>query len=423
MDRSQGAGTGKAARGAFRVVVVNDTGVARGGASGLAVQQAKMMAGRGIDVTFFAADRSPNADFAGLGIKTRNAGQDPLTKAHPVTAASRGLYNRSVRDALAALIRETDTPQTIYHVHSWSKTLTAAAFTPLSAVAPRVFVHAHDFFLACPNGGFMDYQAQAPCARIPLSLACLATHCDKRSRSQKAWRVVRQLAINRSYSRSAPWAGIFLIHPKMREYFEKSGFLSDRLHVLRNPAEPMREERITAEANANLLYVGRLEPEKGVPAMLDAAKLAGVAMTVVGDGVLRNRLVAEYPEVRFMGGWLERADVASEMARARALVMPSLYPEPFGLVAAEASLSGLPVIASQSAFLAPEIKAAGLGETVDVTDRAAFADILRRFAHAPPSVIEAMSRAGSANEAGLCTTPEGWIDGILDYYETVLSTA
>lgn len=39
--------------------------------------------------------------------------------------------------------------------------------------------------------------------------------------------------------------------------------------------------------------------------------------------------------------------------------MASRYPEPFGLVAAEASMSGLPVILSDTAFLAEEVEKLG----------------------------------------------------------------
>ncbi|KIT16294.1 glycosyltransferase family 4 protein [Jannaschia aquimarina] len=406
----------------MRVVIVNDASVARGGATGLALLQARELAARGIECTFFAADRDPNPDLTSLGVTWRNAGADPLMKAPPHVAATRGLYNRKVAAELSDLIASHDDGKTVYHVHSWSKTLTAAVFAPLSDVANRVFIHAHDFFLACPNGGYMDYQAMEPCARIPLSVDCLTTHCDKRSRAQKVWRVTRQLILRRTLPRTAPWARILMIHPGMEPLLAQAGYPTDRLRALRNPATAPTEARVEAEANNTFLFVGRVEAEKGVEDLVEAAAEADVPLVIAGEGPLREALARRYPKVRFTG-WLDRDAIAHEMAQARALVMPSRYPEPFGLVAAEASLSGLPVILSRTALLGPEMEAAGLGFTCDTRNPAAFAASLRKVADMDASEIRTMSETGARGAHGLCTTPDQWIDAQIELYRAAIKAS
>jgi glycosyltransferase involved in cell wall biosynthesis len=404
-----------------RVVIVNDASQARGGATGLSLLQARLLRERGVEVTYFAADRLDNPELEALGVRHVNAGSDPLMKAHPLKAATRGLYNRSVRDALTALIAESDTPDTVYHVHSWSKALTASVFSALLPVAPRVFIHAHDFFIACPNGGFMDYQAMAPCDRVPMSVACLTTHCDKRNYAQKLWRVTRQQILSNTLPRSAPWGAVLMIHPAMARYLVKSGYDAELLHPLRNPASALCAERVAAEDNRDFLFIGRVEAEKGIEELITAASAAQVPLTVVGDGPLREPLAAQYPDVRFTG-WMDRSQIESEARHARALVMPSRYPEPFGLVAAEGSLSGLPVIVSESALLAEEIVSKGVGFACNARDPQAFEALLRHVAALPRDEIATISQRGFAGEAGLCTTPEAWIEAQLQFYSRATGT-
>ncbi|ETD90725.1 glycosyltransferase [Rhodobacter capsulatus] len=402
-----------------KVVILNDASVARGGATGLALLQARLLRARGLAVVFASADRGAGAAaLRDIGVEVHLAGAQPLTEAAPHVAATRGLYNPAVARMLARVIAAHDGPDTVYHVHSWSKALTPAVFAALRPVAPRVFIHAHDFFLACPNGGFMDYQAMRPCARRGLSAACLTTQCDKRSFAQKLWRSARQAILHRSLPRRAPWGGIVLIHPAMAPRLVAQGYPAERLRVLRNPAEALSPRRIPAETNRGFLFIGRIEAEKGIEELIAAAQAAGVALTVVGEGPLRGPLSRAHPQLRFTG-WLDRAGMLAEAQQARAVVMPSRYPEPFGLVAAEAVLSGLPVILSEPALLAPEIAAQGLGWACDTRDPAAFAALLRQVADLPPAALRQVSEAGFGARAGLCLTTDAWCDGLLELYAGV----
>lgn len=404
-----------------RVVILNDASVARGGATGLALLQANALLDRGIETVFFAADREPNQGLQARGATLYNAGSDPLMKAPPHVAATRGLYNRAVGTAIRRMIAEQDSPETVYHVHSWSKTLTPAAFAALRPVAARTFIHAHDFFLACPNGGFMDYRAMQPCNRVPLSVDCLRTNCDKRSFAQKGWRVTRQMILRRTLPRDAPWAGILMIHPGMADFLTRSGYPPDRLHALRNPAQALSDRRVCAEDNSRFLFIGRVEAEKGVEELVAAAAQAGVSLTVAGDGPLLAGLRTRFPAVRFTG-WLDRAGLLREVAEARALVMPSRYPEPFGLVAAEASLSGLPVILSEPALLGREVVEHGIGWTCNTLDHDAFARVLEQVGQMTSEKVKVISQRAFDGQAGLCSTTDGWIDAQLAHYARVIGT-
>jgi glycosyltransferase involved in cell wall biosynthesis len=100
--------------------------------------------------------------------------------------------------------------------------------------------------------------------------------------------------------------------------------------------------------------VGRLTDLKGGNVLLDALPLAGkilgglLSLTLVGDGPERRHLEAraraEGVSVRF-SGWTS-AEVRDQILRtADLLVVPSLWPEPWGLVGLEAARVGVPAVA------------------------------------------------------------------------------
>ena len=89
------------------------------------------------------------------------------------------------------------------------------------------------------------------------------------------------------------------------------------------------------------LYLGKVKEDKGVNVAARACKAAGVKLIVAGDGPTP----VEYGEVRrHYIGPEERKEL---LAGARGLFVPSLYVEPFGMVAVEGLLSGTPLITTR----------------------------------------------------------------------------
>ncbi|WP_158228571.1 glycosyltransferase family 4 protein [Sinorhizobium fredii] len=405
-----------------RVVVINDASSAFGGATGIALLSIRLYRARGIDVTFIVGDSGDNAEPTALGAEVVSVGGRQLMNETPLVAAMRGIYNPAANRTLRSWMASSDTANTVYHVHGWSKILSPSIFDALRPVASRTVVHAHDFFLACPNGGFMDYVAGRPCSRAPLSFDCLKTNCDKRSYAQKMWRVARQLALQKSFDFHSQGAKILMIHEKMADLLIRSGYPRDRLVTVRNPATGFTAKRIPAERNRAIYFVGRLEAEKGIEDAITAAKRAKVPFKVIGDGPLRPRLSSAFPDVQFLG-WNSRERIADLLADARALVMPSRYPEPYGLVVAEASQSGLPIVLSASAFLAQEVVDKGIGFSCNTQDADALSALFARLDGMSSDEIRVMSERAFSNVAHLSNTPDRWADELLAIYEERISAA
>jgi glycosyltransferase involved in cell wall biosynthesis len=88
-----------------------------------------------------------------------------------------------------------------------------------------------------------------------------------------------------------------------------------------------------------LLYVGRLTPAKGIGVACKAARAAGLPLKVVGHG--DASLLSDGAE--YLGA-LNNEERGKLMGRARALIAPTQYIEPFGSVVVEAALCGTPAI-------------------------------------------------------------------------------
>ena len=88
-----------------------------------------------------------------------------------------------------------------------------------------------------------------------------------------------------------------------------------------------------------VLFLSRMTPRKGYGIAIEATAEAGVPLLIAGVGGDRP----EADHVHYMG-FADEAMRTTLLQNARALMCPSLYLEPFGLVVAEAMMCGTPVI-------------------------------------------------------------------------------
>ncbi|WP_333830535.1 glycosyltransferase family 4 protein [Pararhodobacter sp.] len=405
-----------AARLPDRVVVISDYSRECGGASRLALLLADRLLSRQIPVTVFSGDLStpePASEIAFAGVSGAS-----LLKQRKASALMRGIWNRPARQTLSELVQESDTPGTVYHVHGFFQTLSPSIFASLHPVRERVVIHAHDYFLTCPNGAYFDYQRRCECPLVPLSLGCAVQNCDKRNYPQKIWRVVRQLVLNRLAADFFADARIILLHDDMRAYLERGGRKIAAPCTIRNPAQPFLAEPATPEAHQPFLFVGDIHTYKGVFELAAAARKAKVPLWFAGDGAERQQLQTQYPEFRYVG-WQNRTGLAALARQARAVVVPSLGPEPFGLTLVEALACGVPVIVSDRALLAGEIKAAGAGLTFRAGDSDDLAAVLARAA-ADDGLIRRMAQSALAAGKQFAKPPESWVNEIVALYGDML---
>jgi glycosyltransferase involved in cell wall biosynthesis len=130
----------------------------------------------------------------------------------------------------------------------------------------------------------------------------------------------------------------------------------------RDPPNPgNREERLPDEGNADrlaeflegdeptVLYFGKLLRNKGVHLLLEAMHGIDARTVIVGFGDYRQELQRAAPPQTLFTGPLEHRHLVHLIPLADVTVVPSIFPEAFGMVAAEAAAGGsLPLVARHS---------------------------------------------------------------------------
>jgi glycosyltransferase involved in cell wall biosynthesis len=123
------------------------------------------------------------------------------------------------------------------------------------------------------------------------------------------------------------------------------------------------DERLPDEGNAErfadffasddptVLYFGKLLFNKGVHLLLDALRGLEARAVIVGFGDYRAELEATAPPGTLFTGALEHRHLRHLLPLADVAVVPSIFPEAFGMVAAEAAAAGCPPLVARHSGL------------------------------------------------------------------------
>lgn len=194
---------------------------------------------------------------------------------------------------------------------------------------------------------------------------------------------------------------------------------------------PRCEPRPPLNAPPSICFAGRLTREKGIDVLLDAyeqvrRRIPEVELLIAGDGPLRGEVeqrigaMGESARVKLLGH-LDRTFLQQALAGAWVQAVPSVWEEPFGIVAAEAMMRGTAVVAAASGGLAEQVVEGVSGYLVPPGDAAAMAEAFQRVL-SDRDHAEALGRAGrerAVREFSL----ERFIDRFEAIYGDMLRTA
>jgi glycosyltransferase involved in cell wall biosynthesis len=146
-----------------------------------------------------------------------------------------------------------------------------------------------------------------------------------------------------------------------------------------------------------VLYYGKLIRNKGVQLLLDAIRDLNARALIVGFGDYREELERIAPPGTLFTGPLEHRHLVHLLPLCDVSVVPSIFPEAFGMVAAEAAAAGVPPLVARHSGLA-EIAAGVEAEyPPDLRDLTSFTDDLpsklRRLLDLPDETRRELGRA------------------------------
>lgn len=227
-------------------------------------------------------------------------------------------------------------------------------------VAPAV-LFAHSYYGTCISGSKLrQWPATQTCTRR-FGPACLLQYHARRCGGWSPVSMTRQYRLQQSrFDLLGAYARVVVASRHMAGEYARHG-LDAHVRVVPYPVEtPAAPAAAPAPHDGwQLLYLGRLEPSKGAHVALDSAAQVAAAVSrpvrlqLSGEGSMRADLEARASaamsscrnlQVVFTG-WLDERLTISALDATDLLLVPSCWPEPFGLVGVEAGLRGVPAVA------------------------------------------------------------------------------
>ena len=365
---------------------------------------------RGIDARLMASTADPADEATAADYTFRGS-----------TGALRALRETFNPDAVrvARRVMHTFDPQ-IVHL---GMILTQASPAILPVLEGRAVVWAPSEYRAiCPRGSRFLPNGR-PCSD-PAGRACLRNRCFRphglaprllQLTLLRHWRQVVDLVVSPSRA--------------FADELERYGVPVDAVVPNGVRIQPLSGQ--PASVPAFLGFAGRLVPEKGTHVLLEALallppSLAQVRLRIAGDGPDRANLESLARNLGIGGrveflGHLSREEMERCLTGATVQVVPSIWAEPFGLVAIEAMARGTPVVVSGAGALRELVEEGRTGYLVPPGDARALAGRLAEVLAHPDGL--ASVRREARRVVSEAFSIEHAVDRFLDLYERVLNPA
>jgi len=216
----------------------------------------------------------------------------------------------------------------------------------------------HDHYSYCPGTAKYWFTSQEICSE-PLSLRCAFRAFTKRCASRNPGKIIcKQRCLPPLLDSCRRLDKLIVASEYVKDQLMINGFSEGKIMV--NPLFGFSEEDSELigplyDKPPVVLFVGRVFIEKGVEFLIRASRGVGLEhqVRIVGDGWdlarlknLSRRLDLEH-QVKFLG-WQDRQRTQNEIKKSCLVVVPSMWPEPFGLVGIEAMSFGKPVVGFNS---------------------------------------------------------------------------
>lgn len=301
---------------------------------------------------------------------------------------------RKVADLLAS--EEFDVAHVVHAYHQLGMT-----FTPLLRKhgIPMIF-DLLDYKIGCPRYLLFDDRTDESCTvclehKGAWAWAPTLRRCWNGSRLSGALLTAETLSARVARAYSA--ADRVVVQNKLQKKAAiHAGVPADRVRVIPTWVAdgPGRNDGAVGD---HILFIGRLVREKGVHTLIQASRQARVPIRVFGDGPVRADLEAlaakTGADVTFLG-WKDHEEVLAALRTARALVVPSVWPEVFPFVICEAFSAGVPVIGSDTGGIS-DMLAQDRGFLFPPEDVGRLSALLQDVVENPASAAE---RAANARE-------------------------
>lgn len=277
-----------------------------------------------------------------------NSETDAMSAPAKAGLAGTTIWSQRTHKDITQLI-EREQPD-IAHFHNTHFLVSPAAYYACQAAGVPVVQSLDNPRLLCPAASFYrDGHLCEDCLNKTPPWPGVLHACYRGSHSQTAV-VAAMLTTHRMLGTWQKQVDAYLVATEFyRNKFIEGGLPAERLHVKPHFVDPDPSARANGPGDY-ALFIGRLDPEKGVPLLLKAwERLGHIPLKIRGSGQLLSAVLSAAsanPSIQLVGRLTEQ-QLTELIKGARFLVWPSQgYYETFGFVAAEAFACGVPVISS-----------------------------------------------------------------------------
>jgi glycosyltransferase involved in cell wall biosynthesis len=275
------------------------------------------------------------------------------------------IHNSSVYERLKEIQQKHN--YVAWEIHNVFPALSPSVYTAAFELGVPIVHFLHNYRLGCVNGQFLNHGTACTRCIDGNFLPAVRTVCWRDSRIACAvtgitLARVRQLKV---FEKVEAW---IVLSGAQKQLHLRMGLPEKSLHIVPHFLSVQWEKPSELPEEGYALFLGRLSPEKGVKQLLAAWKKVRsprARLVIAGRGPEEERmrsLARDLPTVDFRG-FVDRSQHDNLWAKAKFLVVPSIWQEPFGLVALEAMAHGRPLVVSNLGAL-PEI----VGEAGFVVD-------------------------------------------------------
>jgi len=315
----------------------------------------------------------------------------------------RYLHNSGACRALAGKL-ETFQPD-IIHLHNFYHVLSPAILGELAQYRRgrrvRVVMTAHDYHLVCPNSGLSWFRPGSPTYHTadPNRLSSLAyiwtRRWDPRGLGYSALKCAQHFWHYRWHQRQNVLNTVICPSKFATNLLRQTGLPTVWLPHPSPVIQATSKEKKSAQ-RLRFVYAGRLVPEKGLAEMLSLwPNDLDAEWTIIGEGPEKERYLHILRKkgldkrTRFLGH-LSHSQTMAEISSSHVLVLPSRWPETYGLTLIEALAAGTNILISNQGAIQEMAAAAKVGYVFNLDEPVSLHRNLRD--------IQESFRAGTLND-------------------------
>lgn len=398
----------------MKVLLVNKFHYRKGGSETYYFTLAEALKARGHEVVFFAMQDEKNIPCPQESYFVSNSSVNGGMKSK-LNMILHLTYSKEAYRKMAQLLRDEKPDLVILNlVH---KQITLSIVDAIKDYDPKlpIFWTMHDLIAVCPSYSMRDGSGNI-CEK------CLGgdfSHCVK-NKCIKGSALMSVLSkYEAEYIRRKKWydqIDLFICPSEFyRKKLEEGNFTHSPIVTMRNPLPLDTKFELSETTEDYILYFGRLSPEKGVKTLIEAAKLCGCHLVILGTGPQEEELKAlakDCANIEFKG-FQTGAALTNYVKNSRCVVLPSEWYENGPYSAMEAMALGKPLIVSNLGGL-PELVEDGANGYIYNGTTKALSECIVRLQQLSDEAYGEMSRC-ALQKAKNMFSPEAYVERVETY--------